>query len=199
MIEFDDAVLAVLKGLDSDVLAHSIRVQALAVALGKKIGLVSAELAQLRMGALLHDLGKKKIYSSILKKKKPLSAREKETFQLHPIFGWNEVVSLELDDAVKRMVLEHHLWADGKGGYPSCFENTQPSELTQILTVANVVDILTSAERSGRCALSLKTCLQYLERNAGTKFNSEIIELLKKWLSQKRLNSIYRGAVRKVV
>lgn len=177
-LSIDSMLIAALAQLDDETFTHCLRVQALAVSLGEKLQLSSQELAQLRLGSLLHDLGKKDIPENILKKKTPLTAKEWKLIQMHPIFGWNSVEFTELDDVVKQIILGHHLWANGDGGYPNSSENSKPCLLTQITSIADVVDAMIS-ERSYRPALSVTACLEYLEQNAGTKFNSEVVRVFK--------------------
>lgn len=174
----ESVIVAALVKLDDKTFAHCRRVQVLAFALGQKMGLTSKELARLRLGSLLHDIGKKDISTDILNKKAPLTHEEWELIQMHPVFGWNSFVFTELDDVVKRIILDHHLWANGEGGYPNCFENFKPCPLTQITSVADVVDAMTN-DRPYRLALSVTACFEYLEENAGTKFNREVVEVVK--------------------
>ena len=72
----DEVLLRVMEDLDSETVAHSGRVQALAVVLGETMGLTPTELHQLRLGAHIHDIGKKFIPHRILVKKEPLTPDE---------------------------------------------------------------------------------------------------------------------------
>lgn len=138
----------------------------------------SRELDLLKMGALLHDIGKQYIPREILDKEAELTPDEWEQIKMHPIFGWQCVASMDLDDAVKRIVLGHHLWANGEGGYPSSLGKPRPCILTQITTVADVADAMTG-DRPYRPALSVSTCMEYLEENSGGRFNRNVVEVFK--------------------
>lgn len=116
----DKMVLAALVGLDEVTFPHSKRVQELAITLGREMKLSATELNQLGLGALLHDIGKQFVPPEILKKETPLTKDEWKEIEMHPVYGWECVSSLDLDDAVKEIILGHHLWANGKGGYPQC-------------------------------------------------------------------------------
>lgn len=98
--------------------------------------------------------------------------------EMHSVHGWQLVSSLELDDVVGRIILEHHVWANGQGGYP---QNSRgiPCILTQITTVADVADAMTS-DRPYRPALSFTACIDYLEEFQGTRFNRDIVRVFKK-------------------
>jgi HD-GYP domain-containing protein (c-di-GMP phosphodiesterase class II) len=140
-------------------------------------------LNQLSLGALLHDVGKQFVPPEILKKETLLTKREWEEMEMHPIYGYECVESLVLDDAVKEIILGHHLWANGKGGYPQTLAS--PCLLSQITAVADVVDAMTS-DRPYRPALSISTCLDYLEEYIDTKFNRDVVQMFKTILSKER-------------
>ncbi len=86
----------------------------------------------------------------------------------------------ELDEAVGQIILEHHVWANGQGGYPQSSHGIFPCIiLTQITTVADVVDAMTS-DRPYRPALSFTACIDHLEEFQGTRFNHYIVRAFKK-------------------
>lgn len=175
----DSMLMTMLANLDNETLGHCRRVEVLAVSLGEKLQLSSAEVANLRLGSLLHDIGKKDIPEDVLNKKTPLTTEEWHLIQMHPVFGWKRVLAVELDDVVKGVILGHHLWANGCGGYPSCLRDLDPCLLTQITSVADVADAMIS-DRPYRPALSVTACLEYLEQNAGSKFNPEVVRAFAK-------------------
>lgn len=172
----DDLVMQLVAELDAETFVHCQRVQAPALVLGEKMGLPSSELKHLGLGAFLHDVGKKYLPAGILKKQAPLTREEWEAIKTHPLLGYECAKSLGMEEAVSRIVLEHHLWADGQGGYPQELQGRKPTLLTQIVTVADVVDAMTS-HRSYRRALSMSACLAYLEEYAGTQFNQDIVDI----------------------
>ncbi|HOB40836.1 MAG TPA: HD domain-containing protein, partial [Limnochordia bacterium] len=175
----DDVLLSVMAGLDEETVAHSRRVEALVLAIGQSMGLTAAELDALRIGASVHDVGKQLIPETILKKKEPLTPMEWAIIETHPQLGYELVQPLGLSDAVTEIVLGHHLWANGQGGYPLNGKLKTPSLLAQITTVADVVDAMTS-HRAYRPALNPAACLEYLEANAGTRFNEDVVEVFKR-------------------
>lgn len=174
----DKLLITALANLDNQTFAHSKRVQVLALVLGKRIGLTSRELDLLKMGALLHDIGKQYIPKEILDKEAALTPDEWEQIQLHPIFGWQCVASMGLDETVERIILDHHLWANGEGGYPRGFGRPRPCILTKITTVADVADAMTQ-DRPYRPALGVTTCMEYLEENSGARFDRDVVGVFK--------------------
>ncbi|HPT82551.1 MAG TPA: HD domain-containing protein [Limnochordia bacterium] len=174
----DDALLGLMAALDEETIAHCGRVQTLALTLGELMGLQPSQLLDLRLGAYIHDIGKQYIPESILKKKAPLTPQEWALIEQHPRWGYDLVAPLNLGEGAKRIVLEHHLWANGQGDYPQELIGTKPCLLAQIATVADVVDAM-SSHRAYRQALSVAASLEYLEEHAGTKFNAEIVAMFK--------------------
>lgn len=174
----DDLVMQIVAELDAQTFVHCQRVQALALVLGEKMGLPSSELRYLGLGAFLHDVGKKFLPTGLLNKQAPLTREEWEAIKMHPQLGYECAQRLGMEETVSRIILEHHLWADGQGGYPQELQGRKPSLLAQIVTVADVVDAMTS-HRSYRRALSMSVCLAYLEKHAGTQFNQDIVDILK--------------------
>lgn len=177
--------MGIVAELDDETFGHCKRVQSLALTLGRRMGLTSAELNQLSLGALLHDVGKKFISPEILNKSTPLTPEEWEVIKTHPQLGFDCVASIGLDDTVKGIILGHHRWANGEGGYPQEDSFTKPCLFTQITTVADVVDAMTS-HRPYREALNISSCLAYLEENAGTIFNRDIVTIFKASIRQTR-------------
>lgn len=171
-------ILALLN-LSDETFAHSRRVQELAITLGIQMGLTTEELAHLRLGAFLHDIGKQFISPELLGKETSLTPEEWGLIEMHPIHGWQYVSSMDFNDAVKKIILEHHLWANGEGGYPLSSYGICPSLLTQITTVADVVDAMTS-DRPYRPSLRLTACIDHLEEYMDTRFNRDIVRVLKK-------------------
>lgn len=169
-----DVLMGIMADLDEETQAHSKRVQSLAVAIGERMGLTSAELKELNLGAYIHDIGEKFIPETILKKKAPLTPQEWEIIEMHPKRGYSLVEALGLSDAVKGIVLGHHLWADGQGGYPQELVGLKPSLLTQITTVADVFDAMIS-HRAYRQGLGIAAAMDHLKSNSGTRFNIEVV------------------------
>ncbi len=186
----DDTLVLALLNLTDETFAHCTRVHDLAMTLGIQMGLSTRELAKLRLGALLHDIGKQFIPPEVLHKQTPLTPEEWEQMEMHSVHGWKLVSSLELDDEVERIILEHHVWANGQGGYPQSSYGI-PCILTQITTVADVVDAMTS-DRPYRPALSFATCIDHLEEFQGTRFNRDIVRVFKK-ISSRGVNGTWQS------
>lgn len=174
--KYNDVALALLK-LDNYTFNHSYRVHKLALLIGKELRLSSGQLRQLEMGALFHDLGKVKIKRSILNKTTSLADQEWELIKTHPQEGFNLVKNARLPEAVQHIVLFHHRWVNGKGGYPLNPLEYSPCLLTQIVTVSDVVDAMTS-KRPYRDAIKLDNCIQYLIDNCNQMFSRQVVAII---------------------
>src|SRR5919108_285991 len=94
------ALAEALQSRDAYSGAHSLRVAALAGTVGERLGWDEARLTRLRVGALLHDIGKLAIPKRILRKPGPLTSTELERIRLHPVAGARLVSALAPDHLV---------------------------------------------------------------------------------------------------
>jgi putative nucleotidyltransferase with HDIG domain len=172
----DEILMHVVARLDDETFIHCRRVKSLALSLGKTAGLPPTELKLLGQGAFFHDIGKSFLPRDVLQKQAPLSPRDRAIIKMHPKLGWDFAELIGLEEGVKRIILEHHLWADGRDGYPDELTGCKPCFLAQITAVADAVDSMTSDYRTAK---SLDACLEYLEENAGTKFSRTAVEIFK--------------------
>lgn len=172
----DQLLVAALMKLDRDTFAHSLRTQKLALIVGERVGLLRSELLSVSLGALLHDIGKAAIPVHVLQKVDPLTSQEWDLLKTHPVKGYYYIEQTDLDDTVKRIVLHHHVWMNGRAGYPLGMDSKAPCPLTQIVTIADVIDAMTSA-RPYRPAFSLSQLMDHLESGAGTQFNRDLVKV----------------------
>jgi putative two-component system response regulator len=143
---------------------HSERVTHLALQLADGLGLSLAERELLRLGAVLHDVGKIGIPDAILNKPDRLTAEEFAIVQRHPMDGVRIVEPLRSLRAVVPLVRWHHERMDGHG-YPDGLPGAALPLAVRILTVADVFDALANI-RPYRPALPPAQCLQIMRDNA---------------------------------
>lgn len=182
----DQLLVDTLFNLSPDVFLHCQRTRELALSLGETLGLTAKELHLTGLGALLHDIGKSLLPEAILNKPTKLTPKEWELIQQHPLYGYQLLEETNLSEAVKKIVLNHHTWANGHGGYPSDLACSQPCFLTQVVTVADVAEAMTS-NRAYRPALTIDACLEHLSENVGTMFSKDVVSVLRTIVSRKEL------------
>src|SRR5467141_2232239 len=96
---------------------HSQKVSAYAALIAEAMGLEDAEIEEIRLGAVLHDIGKVGIPESILNKSGPLNPEEWETMKTHVQYGTRILEPVRGLGRVQQMVKHHHEFFDGSG-YP---------------------------------------------------------------------------------
>jgi len=131
-----------LKHQDENSYNHAINVSALALVLGRKLGLEQGQLRLLGQGGLFHDLGHLKIPAQILMKKEPLTEPERRFYEQHPRYGAEIARQIgTLPVGVIEIIAKHHEHLDGSG-YPGGLRADDIGLLTRILTVVNRYDNL---------------------------------------------------------
>jgi putative nucleotidyltransferase with HDIG domain len=134
----------------------------------------STQLDNIRKGSLLHDVGKIAIPDSILKKIKPLTAKEWEKIKLHPALGYGLIKEIKMVDEVGNIILYHHEKFDGTG-YPKRLKKDKIPVEARIFALADALDAITS-HRPYRKERSFKTAKKEIQNNSGSQFDPEVIE-----------------------
>ena len=163
-----DAVLAALEKKRPEVAAHSRRVSAYSVRLAVQFGLADDVIETIRVGALLHDVGKMLTPSRILDKPGRPNAREWQELKLHPELGREICHRSGFDGEVGAIVLHHHERCDGSG-YPDRLKHPAIPYTVRIVSVMDTFDALTSS-RDYRDRLSLEAARTLIARSAGSKY-----------------------------
>ena len=133
-----------LKNRDEYTALHSINVCMLSVALATVRGEPEADVEEMGVGALLHDVGKMKVPMDILHKPARLSAAEFAVIKQHPQYGVQLLEQgSQLSRESLRIVREHHERLNGHG-YPDGLTGDEISHYAQIVAIADVYDAMTS-------------------------------------------------------
>jgi HD-GYP domain-containing protein (c-di-GMP phosphodiesterase class II) len=159
---------------------HVTNVASFATLLAERVGFTDpAEREQITAGALLHDIGKRFIPATLLTKKGTLSDAEWKTIREHPQRGYEDLCEREdLSEGQLMMIYSHHERIDGQG-YPVGLLGHEIHPWARLLAVVDVFDAITSP-RPYRTPMKLAEGLEYLERHAGTHFESEMVQC---WVS----------------
>lgn len=143
---------------------HSDRLAEHAMQLGENLGMSDEDLQELRLGCLLHDIGKVAVPDNILLKPGRLNPEETEIVRQHPVTGEKICAPLKCLRAILPLIRHHHERMDGSG-YPDGLYGEEIPLKTRILQVADVYDALTS-DRPYREALSSEEALEILHQEA---------------------------------
>ena len=163
-----DDIMSAMEARCPAVASHCRRVSLYAVRLATQYGLSPQTVETIRVGALLHDLGKLEVPERILNKPGRLTEREWDRLRNHPEAGLALVQRLGFDEAVAEIVLYHHERIDGSG-YPDSLAGEAIPWTVRIVSVMDAFDALTSP-RAYRPALSLEAARALLAREAGSRY-----------------------------
>jgi putative nucleotidyltransferase with HDIG domain len=170
------ALAAALDARDPYTAGHSDRVSVLSVAIGRQLGLDADNLEVLRLGALLHDIGKIGVPDDVLRKPGRLTPSEYDTIKLHPVLGARILRTVPFLSRHIPIVELHHERPDGRG-YPHGLRGDDIPPAARIVHVADAYDAMTSA-RAYRAARPSGDALRELWRCSGTEFHAEIVGAL---------------------
>lgn len=131
--------------------------------------------------ALCHDIGKNSIVSVVNNDYRQLSDEERRIIRMHPRLGLKYLkISKELK-YYHDTTLGHHKWYNGKGGYPSDFDNTK-SPYRFMIDIITLCDCMQAAtERVGRNykrEKSFEKVMEELREGAGTRYNPDLVKLI---------------------
>ncbi len=182
--EFQDiyfkTIKAMMKALEAKYVfarGHNTRTATYVSKVAAKMGLSPNEVKELTYGTLLHDVGKIAIRDKYLLDPKVFSENEslvKQKILEHTIKGAAILRSAGFDDKIVDLALHHHESFDGKG-YPHKIGGGELNDGVRILSVCNTFDAMTS-DRPHRKALSQITAREYLEYNAGKRFDTQVVK-----------------------
>jgi HD-GYP domain-containing protein (c-di-GMP phosphodiesterase class II) len=154
--------------------AHLQRVTDLTVELARAIGVTEGEIAHVRRGAMLHDIGEMAIPDSILMKTGRLLPNERAMWHKHPEYAYEILMPVEfLRPALDIPYCHHERW-DGTG-YPRGLKGDRIPLPARIFAVVDTWDALRS-ERPYRVAWPEAEAWKYLETHVGTEFDPNVVQ-----------------------
>ncbi len=153
---------------------HSAAVSRYSEALARAINLPANEVERIKLGALLHDIGKIGIPEHVLRKPTMLSDEEWAIMKQHPAIGADKVLkpNKSLHDLIP-MVKFHHEHIDGTG-YPFGLKGDDIPLSARIVAIADAYHALIS-DRPYRKGLSVNKACEILKMGAGTQWDKELI------------------------
>ncbi|MBP3256309.1 MAG: HD domain-containing protein [Clostridia bacterium] len=170
MIEqITSALVETIDAKDSYTQGHSRRVSEYACMIAKKAGKDEQECKDIKFIALLHDVGKIGISSSIINKEGKLTEEEYQIMKKHPIIGRDILDKITINANLRIGACFHHERYDGKG-YPFGLKGDEIPEVARIIAVADAYDAMTS-KRSYRDSLPQKKVREELVKGTGKQFD----------------------------
>jgi diguanylate cyclase (GGDEF)-like protein/putative nucleotidyltransferase with HDIG domain len=155
---------------------HSQTVSKLAAQVARKMGLTDAAIEEIRLGGILHDIGKIHVPEAVLNKPGRLTPEEYEVMKSHPVWGSEilEPLKVKAIERIRGMVRHHHEMVNGKG-YPDGLKGDRIPLSARIITVADCFDTMIS-ERAYKSKRSNDEAMEELYRCRGTQFDPDIVD-----------------------
>ena len=153
---------------------HSERVARYSIAIGKNMSLPEKEMRNLRISALLHDVGKIGIDDRILRKPGALSDDEFEVMKQHPAKGAAIMSGVaQLIDIIPGMKYHHEKW--GGGGYPDGLVADAIPVQARIVAIADTFDAMTT-NRPYQKAMEIAYVVDKIKSFAGSRFDPRVVD-----------------------
>jgi len=170
------ALATALDARDPYTAGHSERVSVLSVAIARALKLPADDIEVIRLGALLHDIGKIGVPDEVLLKPAALTDAEFNIIKQHPVAGARILRSVPFLEPHIPIVELHHERPDGRG-YPHGLRGDEIPMAARIVHVADAYDAITS-KRAYRGARPAGEALREIWRVAGTEFHAEVVAAL---------------------
>lgn len=148
---------------------HSQNVALYSVGIARTMGLSARKIEQLRIAAVLHDIGKIGIPDNVIMKPGPLNEDEWQIMRKHPEIGAGIIGQIPDLAECAHAIKHHHERYDGLG-YPGKLKGDQIPLDSRIISITETYDNLTSP-RPYRKSLSLREALEEIKRNSNTQFD----------------------------
>ncbi|NLZ83616.1 MAG: HD-GYP domain-containing protein, partial [Clostridiales bacterium] len=179
-----------IRDYDNLTYVHSMNVSLICNIFGGWLKLPKAEIRNLTLAGLLHDIGKLLIPKEILAKPDKLSNREYEIMKSHSMKGYEVLKDLPIDINIKYAALMHHERQDGSG-YPNRFAKHQINKFAKIVSIVDVYDAMTS-NRSYRKGFCPFTVVEDFEREGFIKFDSQYLVMFLERIVESYRHNIVR-------
>lgn len=168
---------------------HEKHVSQLAVEIGKQLGMSEHELLGLRLGGLVHDIGKMAVPSEILNKIGELLPAELAMIRIHPDMGSKIFAHLKTPWPLTEMIEQHHERLDGSG-YPRGLRNDQIVIEARIIAVADVYDSM-STHRPYRFAPGHQAACDEIKAGRGSRYDACVVDAFLRYINQAGHNENY--------
>ena len=170
---------------DRETEGHTQRVTEITIKVASRLGFSEEELAHIKRGALLHDMGKIAIPDEILQKPGPLNEAEWERMRQHPMYAYEMLSPIEYLRPALDIPFYHHERWDGSG-YPHGLVGEKIPLSARLFAIVDVWDALRS-DRPYRKQLPYDQVVAYLREKSNTLFDPKLIDLFLKFLESNLL------------
>ena len=169
---------------DGQTFGHSQRVGELCETIARMMGLSEDDCNTIRVGGILHDLGKIAIPDSILLKPGKLTPEEYEIIKTHPVEGAQILAEHPEQKGVSEIVMHHHERWDGKG-YPDGLRGDEIPLGSRIVNACDAFDTITQARVFRPTVKTPGEAIRELHDLAGTWYDPAVIAALEKIVAER--------------
>jgi putative nucleotidyltransferase with HDIG domain len=174
-LEFVGSLANALDARDPYTAGHSWRVSHFSCAIASALQLEPSDIERIRVGALLHDIGKIGIADSLLQKPRRLTKKEDAIIRQHPVIGRRILEGVQGFAPFLEAVEQHHENWDGSG-YPHGQSGDETRIDARIIHVADAYDAMTT-HRPYRRGLTHDEAISELVEFAGRQFDPQIVKI----------------------
>ncbi len=153
---------------------HTKRVAHFSVMIAKYMGLAKETIEDVRLSAILHDIGKIGIDDKVLKKDAPLDKLEWEHMKQHPEMGYRILAHVKSMKTITDGMRYHHERPDGHG-YPLGLKGEEIPLIARIISVADTFDAMTST-RPYRKGMEYEVAFEEIVQNSGKQFDEKVVD-----------------------
>jgi putative nucleotidyltransferase with HDIG domain len=173
-VQFVGSLAQALDARDAYTAGHSQRVSEYSCAIAKAMRLPDAEIENIRVGALLHDIGKIGISDLVLQKPERLTPEEEQLIRRHPVIGKRILANVQgLESYLNIVELHHENW--NGTGYPQGLKEADIPLQARIVKVADAYDAMTS-DRPYRRGMPHMKALSILRDAAGVEMDATVVQ-----------------------
>jgi len=173
LVQTIQAMANTLEQRDPYTAGHQRRVADLAVAIATEMRMNDESLQSIRMGAIIHDIGKIHIPAEILNRPGKLSKAEFAIIKQHAEVGYNIIKDIDFPWPIAKMIQQHHERLNGSG-YPKGLEGDAICLEARILMVSDVVEAMAS-HRPYRPGLGIEMALNEIRKNCGIIYDADVV------------------------
>jgi putative nucleotidyltransferase with HDIG domain len=189
-----EALIKIIDAKDPYTKFHSTRVADLSSEIAKQMGILGDDREQIRLAALLHDIGKVGLPESLLHKKSELDDQERDIMKQHPERGAELIQGIKKLKEIVPAIQKHHERIDGEG-YPMGLKGSDIPISARILAVADSFDAIIS-KRPYREPLPVDDAIREIRRCKGTQFDPDVVDAFELIYATDKIKSLYRTNAR---
>jgi len=168
------SLVNIIEQRDSYTAGHTQRVAKYSVLIAKEMGFNQEKIDDMYRASMLHDIGKISTPDSILLKPGKLTALEYDIIKEHVVVSYELLNKVDIYKDIAEIIRHHHEHYDGSG-YPQGLKGDEIPILSQIMTVADAFDAMTT-NRIYKARKSVDIALLELKELSGKQFNREVVK-----------------------